>query len=89
MICKYQQTCHICKSFSDCGGLGSLGNGEIDNSAGTKYKATANFRCNAGYNINGANTSTCLYNGSWSAPVPSCSIKGDIINCKLLLILLN
>ncbi|XP_060561246.1 adhesion G protein-coupled receptor L4-like [Ruditapes philippinarum] len=62
----------------DCGELGPLGNGEIDISAGTKYKATANFRCNAGYDIYGANTSTCLYNGSWSAPVPSCSIKGSI-----------
>jgi hypothetical protein len=69
----------MCKSFSDCGGLGSLGNGEIDNSAGTKYKATATFRCNIGYNINGANTITCLYNGSWSSSAPTCSIKGYII----------
>ncbi|XP_060580506.1 uncharacterized protein LOC132737264 [Ruditapes philippinarum] len=73
--CSHTTNFAVILSLQDCGGLGSLSNGEIDNSAGTKYKATANFRCNAGYNINGANTSTCLYNGSWSFPVPSCSIK--------------
>ncbi|XP_060560466.1 sushi, von Willebrand factor type A, EGF and pentraxin domain-containing protein 1-like [Ruditapes philippinarum] len=73
--CNHTTNFAVILSLQDCGGLGSLGNGEIDNSAGTTYKATANFRCNKGYNINGANTSMCLYNGSWSAPVPSCFIK--------------
>ncbi|KAI5108821.1 beta-2-glycoprotein 1 [Silurus meridionalis] len=36
------------------------------------YKSVITFNCNNGYNLVGANSSTCLHTGQWSKPTPQC-----------------
>ncbi|XP_003391963.3 PREDICTED: CUB and sushi domain-containing protein 1-like, partial [Amphimedon queenslandica] len=44
----------------------------------TQYGARVRYNCNTGYNINGNDIISCLLNGSWSLPTPSCSL----VNCS-------
>ena len=55
----------------DCGEL-SLTNGRVFYSY---YYGTATYSCNAGYDLIGTNTRTCLESGDWSGSVPTCSGK--------------
>ena len=58
-------------TVADCGSLVAPENGTltIDN---TTFNSTANYSCNVGYNITGAEMRTCQENGSWSGQEPTC-----------------
>lgn len=44
---------------------------------GTTYGETAEYNCDAGYDINGFATRTCQADGTWSNNEPTCIIKGN------------
>ena len=68
--------CDVCVllfcSGVTCAALVAPGNGSMSVSNGGVYPSTATFSCNAGYQLSGLSTLTCLTNATWSAPVPSC-----------------
>ena len=55
----------------NCGDPGIAGNGTRigDN---FYYNSTITYSCNDGYNLTGTATLTCLSDGTWSAPMPTC-----------------
>ncbi|CAJ1053694.1 beta-2-glycoprotein 1-like [Xyrichtys novacula] len=49
------------------------------------YQSTINYTCNEGYTLNGERSAVCLANGTWSTPVPECTV----VTCGLAPIPLN
>lgn len=62
--------------ISDCGSLQSPLNGNVEQASGTTYGQTATFSCSVGYEIFGADQTTCMADGKWSNVVPLCQITG-------------
>lgn len=60
-----------CETPVDCGAPVSPPNGSVTND-GTTYGSTARYACDPGYMIVGASTRTCMANGTWSGPAPTC-----------------
>ena len=56
----------------DCGTLQNPANGNVDIAGGTEFQNAAIYTCNLGYKLNGAESRTCQFNGSWSNTEPSC-----------------
>ncbi|XP_035669072.1 P-selectin-like [Branchiostoma floridae] len=56
-----------------CNALTVPTNGALSPAAPHNYPATVTFSCNAGYVGNGAVTTTCQADGTWSNPVPTCT----------------
>nr|XP_002722603.2 sushi domain-containing protein 2 [Oryctolagus cuniculus] len=58
-----------------CGWLAPPANGSKE---GIRYTlgSTIRFRCDSGYSLAGAQTSTCQADGTWSAPTPKCHQGG-------------
>ena len=61
----------------DCGGLSQPTNGTMNQPGTTFGSAATTFTCDAGYDLNGASSVTCLDTGSWSASEPTC----DPVDC--------
>ena len=61
----------------NCSDPGKPTNGMLLGKAFT-YNSVVTYNCSVGYNLTGADSLTCLANGSWDASVPSC----DIVNCS-------
>ncbi|KAH3698417.1 hypothetical protein DPMN_085937 [Dreissena polymorpha] len=59
-----------------CGYI-SIANGMVSYSGEKAYGDHANITCNAGFQISGPSTRTCL--GNWSQPESSCIATGSII----------
>lgn len=55
----------------DCGQLPAPENGVIDSNL-TTFNSTARYSCDAGYELFGDLSRTCLANGNWSDSQPSC-----------------
>lgn len=73
-ICKYKIIC----ISSDCGYIGSPENGDVHVTNGsTTYGSVLDFTCEAGHELQGSNSTTCLENGSWSNAIPVCGIRGQ------------
>ncbi|XP_078578152.1 P-selectin-like [Branchiostoma floridae x Branchiostoma japonicum] len=59
---------------SQCPDLTAPTNGaRTPSTGGNFYQGTITFTCNSGYVRNGAETSTCQADGTWSNPVPTCT----------------
>jgi hypothetical protein len=58
----------------DCGEFPTLVNGKV-HVIHTTYQSRANFTCLNGYDIDGASSSVCLFNGTWSNQIPQCTSK--------------
>ena len=61
----------------NCSDPGKPTNGILLGEAFT-YNSVVTYNCSVGYNLTGAVSLTCLPDGSWNAPIPSC----DIVNCS-------
>ena len=61
----------------NCSDPGKPTNGILLGEAFT-YNSVVTYNCSVGYNLTGAVSLTCLADGSWNAPIPSC----DIVNCS-------
>ena len=59
-------------SAVDCGSLPAPDNGQVNVSA-TTFNSTATYSCDAGYELNGNQSRTCLFSGNWSGNEPSCT----------------
>ena len=85
--------CHYCMTFKwwyvymmhlplstavDCGTLTNPANGQVNHTAGSTFRQTATYSCNAGYNLVGGSSRVCQATGVWSGSAPSCQ-------CMLLL----
>ena len=57
--------------LADCGDLDDIDNGEVSFNATTEG-STATYSCDAGYELNGDTTRTCLADGTWSGTEPQC-----------------
>lgn len=60
----------------DCGPLSDPADGLVTVSV-TTYDEMANYTCDAGYDLIGVQTRTCLQDGNWSDAEPSCQRKGQ------------
>ena len=58
----------------DCGSLENPTNGQVDFTA-TFGGSIANYTCNQGYLLCGAESRICQSNGSWSGSPPDCISK--------------
>lgn len=58
----------------DCGipSLGRDPNLQVEIFGSTIATSVAKYRCNTGYVLVGNSFSECLFNGSWSGPLPQC-----------------
>ncbi|KAL4228764.1 hypothetical protein ACF0H5_011806 [Mactra antiquata] len=65
----------------DCGPLFAPINGDVDMSEGTLYGSTVYYSCENGYELNGAEQTTCSESGIWQ---PARSPKCDPTLCPLL-----
>jgi hypothetical protein len=57
----------------DCGAAPNLANA-IFTTTGTTYNSTVTYTCKTGYSMVGTPTRTCLTDGTWSTPAPSCAV---------------
>ena len=73
---SWNDTAPTCNPVN-CTDLGSPTNGTRDGTVFT-FNSTVLYSCDTGYTVTGADSLTCLSNGSWDASVPSC----DIVNCS-------
>ena len=39
---------------------------------GTKFEATVKYRCDIGFQLNGAEMRTCQVDGTWTGSLPAC-----------------
>lgn len=62
--------------FVDCGVLSNPANGNVDITSGTTFGEIATYSCNPGFVRNGAVTTECQSDGSWSNTPPSCDRIG-------------
>ena len=74
---------HLCYTVVDCGEL-SLTNGKVSYRHSTAYSSVATYSCNAGYDLIGTNTRTCLESGDWSGSPPTCSGKNECAHHTVL-----
>ena len=60
--------------FTDmnCSTLTDPSNGQVSYTAGTTFRQTATYSCNAGYNLVGDSTRICHATGVWSGSAPTC-----------------
>ena len=60
--------------FTDmnCSTLTDPSNGQVSYTAGTTFRQTATYSCNAGYNLVGDSTRICHTTGRWSGSAPTC-----------------
>ncbi|WAR06916.1 CSMD3-like protein, partial [Mya arenaria] len=69
----------------DCGSVGILANGMVENPNETSFQKIARFKCNLGYFLIANVSRVCSVNASgvmfWSGTNPTCRIK----ECKMLL----
>ncbi|PKU44337.1 von willebrand factor type egf and pentraxin domain-containing protein 1 [Limosa lapponica baueri] len=88
-----RRICHVDKKWSPsapsctritCGMHPSIEKAEAI-STGSTYRSNVTFVCNSGYHLVGPQNITCLANGSWSKPLPSC----EETRCKVPVSLLN
>ena len=70
------QLCYVL----DCGGVGSITEGQVSYSSGTTYLSEATFSCNIGYTLSSVITRTCQANSTWSYENPTCDIVGTSYN---------
>ena len=64
-------------TFIDCGEINAPINGAVTYSSdATTYGETATFTCDAGYDLTGAATRTCLAEEIWSGSSPVCTVRG-------------
>lgn len=55
----------------DCGNLTDPQNGTVT-MLSTVFQSVAEYRCDLGFILNGNNSRTCQFDGTWSANQPSC-----------------
>ena len=77
MFEQYQLYMHIIYIFLlstavDCGTLTNPANGQVNHTAGSTFRQTATYSCNAGYNLVGGSTRSCQATGAWSRSAPTC-----------------
>ncbi|XP_035669063.1 sushi, von Willebrand factor type A, EGF and pentraxin domain-containing protein 1-like [Branchiostoma floridae] len=63
-----------------CPALMAPTNGAVDPPGRTSYRDIVGFTCNTGYQLNGASSTTCQSDQTWSASVPTCTV----VQCPLL-----
>ncbi|CAB4031043.1 Hypothetical predicted protein [Paramuricea clavata] len=54
------------------------------NGSGVIPGSKRTFSCYNHWKLSGSSETTCLNNGQWSKPLPTCKLKGPVINCKAL-----
>ncbi|KAM6166907.1 sushi domain-containing protein 2 [Erethizon dorsatum] len=69
----YRERLQSLQPVVSCGWLAAPSNGHKED---FKYLmgSTIRFRCESGYSLAGAETSTCQADGTWSAPTPQCQL---------------
>ncbi|CAH1101957.1 unnamed protein product [Psylliodes chrysocephalus] len=81
MIGRAQLACDIDERWNgppprcealQCEAPAEIDNGIVDISNGSNYGSTVQYTCNSGYILNGQDTITCLSNGQYDYPVPTC-----------------
>ncbi|KAI8498131.1 hypothetical protein Bbelb_240750 [Branchiostoma belcheri] len=60
-----------------CPALTAPTNGAVSPTGAVSYPNGVTFTCNTGYVLNGAAASTCQADGTWSNPVPTCTLSPD------------
>ncbi|XP_078589324.1 complement receptor type 2-like [Branchiostoma floridae x Branchiostoma japonicum] len=63
-----------------CPALVAPTNGAVDPTGSTSYQDIVRFTCDTGYQLNGASSTTCQSDQTWSATVPTCTV----VQCPLL-----
>ncbi|XP_078578161.1 matrilin-1-like [Branchiostoma floridae x Branchiostoma japonicum] len=63
----------ICNA-TPCPPLTAPTNGALTPPSPHNYPVTVTFSCNSGYELNGAENTTCQTDRTWSNPVPTCSL---------------
>ncbi|XP_019626709.1 PREDICTED: sushi, von Willebrand factor type A, EGF and pentraxin domain-containing protein 1-like [Branchiostoma belcheri] len=63
-----------------CQQLTAPANGVLSPTGPISYQNGVDFRCNVGYQLNGASRATCQADQTWSANVPTCTV----VQCPLL-----
>ncbi|XP_053408488.1 sushi, von Willebrand factor type A, EGF and pentraxin domain-containing protein 1-like [Mercenaria mercenaria] len=61
--------------INDCGNLTAPGNGTVTFSNGTTYTSIAYYDCHTGFDLHGANETSCQANRAWDAQTPTCVIR--------------
>uniref|UniRef100_A0A147BDR0 C3/C5 convertase n=1 Tax=Ixodes ricinus TaxID=34613 RepID=A0A147BDR0_IXORI len=62
----------MCQEMLDCPNLGSLKNGYIERDGCCAPGDVVEFSCDEDFELEGAASATCQYNGVWSEPKPTC-----------------
>ncbi|XP_078687146.1 uncharacterized protein LOC144919463 isoform X14 [Branchiostoma floridae x Branchiostoma belcheri] len=57
-----------------CPARAAPANGAVTPTGAVSYPNGATFTCNSGYTLNGQATPTCQADGTWSHPVPTCTL---------------
>ncbi|KAI8498132.1 hypothetical protein Bbelb_240760 [Branchiostoma belcheri] len=57
-----------------CPGQTAPTNGAVSSTGAVSYPNGVTFTCNTGYVLNGAAAATCQADGTWSNPVPTCTL---------------
>ena len=58
-----------------CEDVLTLGNGTVIGDSPYPVDANITFKCDFGYDLEGAEGALCLLNGTWSEKVPQCNRK--------------
>nr|XP_006635542.1 PREDICTED: beta-2-glycoprotein 1 [Lepisosteus oculatus] len=66
-------------SRKSCPVPGPLLNGQIQFPVDISFQSVVNFTCHEGYVLQGAHTSQCQHDGTWSQPLPVC----ETVTCGL------
>uniref|UniRef100_M3ZHP6 Sushi, von Willebrand factor type A, EGF and pentraxin domain containing 1 n=1 Tax=Xiphophorus maculatus TaxID=8083 RepID=M3ZHP6_XIPMA len=64
----------VCVSASSCGPPPFVKNAQIQTGGASLQNVT--YVCNEGQQLDGPKTLTCLANGTWSMPPPTCAVRG-------------
>ncbi|CAG9854104.1 unnamed protein product [Phyllotreta striolata] len=81
MIGRAQLACDIDERWNgppprcealQCESPAEIDNGIVDISNGSNYGSTVQYTCNSGYVLDGHSTLTCLSNGQYDHPIPTC-----------------
>lgn len=65
-----------------CAHIGAPRFGQVTSSRIVEYEGIVQFSCDVGYFLQGSETSTCLADGSWSDPLPSCTSTFTFFSAK-------
>ncbi|XP_035673047.1 E-selectin-like [Branchiostoma floridae] len=57
-----------------CSSLTAPTNGALNSTGANSYQDVVTFTCNTGYQLNGVSSVTCQADGTWSGPVPTCTV---------------